>query len=208
MVQTHLYGTESQVHSIGLLGSDNTIPHGPRVDGMYASTMAAKAFYNTFFSLPLPEYPGLPFTVFVQMSQMQALLYRFNFVNDPAWDKQFIRSTLDLLVCLDQTIDLFQNVGAIYPMKSDGGDETSIFTKGAKILRHVRTCWEPYFVQSSTSSTGGIPTPSSEVVAVVGHQPAAASDPGMMIQNVMMTDHPADFNDLVWMSDVFGLWDC
>lgn len=192
-----MYSVEAKVHSISLF-ADRSIPETMRISGKYACTKAARAWFDTFFAVPPIEVPGLPFAVYVSMSHMQAVLYRLTTAEDPAWDKEILRSTADLLAIMDQTIDKLCKVGDVYSLKTDDNDGT-VFIKGARIIRNVRNSWEPALSQFLG---GSLPTPSSQAMS------CSAVDTRMIIENPLATDMPSlDLNDMAWMTDIFGPWE-
>ncbi|UKZ81366.1 hypothetical protein TrVFT333_009138 [Trichoderma virens FT-333] len=166
VIQMHLFSTETQIHSIGLFGATR-IPDTPRIDSMYAGLVAARAWYDVLFAIPLAEFIGMPFSLYVELAQIHALLYRVSTMDDPAWDKEIVRSTADLGNYLDRTIDLFTKAEALYPLRG-GSEDVSIFGKCTKVLRNVRSNWEPAIVQQPL---GGLPTPSSQVIPGTAPQP-------------------------------------
>ncbi|KAF7542206.1 hypothetical protein G7Z17_g11789 [Cylindrodendrum hubeiense] len=126
-------------------------------------------------------------------------LYRLTTSEDPAWDKDLVRNTADLLVLLDQTIDMFVKLGNIYHLKADEGEET-LYVKGAKIMRNIRTSWEP----AISRHLGGIPTPNSQGMS--NPQPIDVADATQAAFN-MPDPNAMDFGDMTWMTDVFGPWE-
>ena len=108
MLQEHILSMEVQVHSVGLFMP--SIPQTQRIESMYACLKAVRGWYDVFFSIPLDEAPGMPFSVYTHMSQIQVALYRLTTSEDPAWDKDLVRNTADILSLLDQTIDRFQAI--------------------------------------------------------------------------------------------------
>ncbi|PNP38337.1 hypothetical protein TGAMA5MH_09695 [Trichoderma gamsii] len=197
VIQLHIYSTETQIHSIGLFGGTR-IPDSPRIDSMYAGLLAARAWYDTLFLVPLTDFVGMPFSLYIELAQIHALLYRLTTIDDPAWDKEIMRSTADLSTYLDRTIDLFTKADALYPLRG-GPEDVSIFGKCTKVLRNVRSSWEPAISQN----LGGLPTPSSQVV------PGTAPQHTLLVDHSMMPDPelPPDFGDINWMTQVFGPWD-
>ncbi|EHK17182.1 uncharacterized protein TRIVIDRAFT_75774 [Trichoderma virens Gv29-8] len=198
VIQMHLFSTETQIHSIGLFGATR-IPDTPRIDSMYAGLVAARAWYDVLFAIPLAEFIGMPFSLYVELAQIHALLYRVSTMDDPAWDKEIVRSTADLGNYLDRTIDLFTKAEALYPLRG-GSEDVSIFGKCTKVLRNVRSNWEPAIVQQPL---GGLPTPSSQVI------PGTAPQPPLLVDHSMLPDQDlsADFGDINWMTQVFGPWE-
>ncbi|KAH7159860.1 hypothetical protein B0J13DRAFT_115092 [Dactylonectria estremocensis] len=197
LLKSHMLGAEVQVHSIGLFMQ--AIPAQPRIESMYACLKAARAWYDNFLSIPLNDVPGSPFSVYVQLSQIQVALYRLTTSEDPAWDKDLVRNTADLLVLLDQTIEMFVKLDKIYHLKANDGEET-IYIKGAKIMRNIRTSWEPAILRH----LGGIPTPNSQDMA--NPQPMEVAETTQPTFN-LSDANSMDFGDMTWMTDVFGPWE-
>ncbi|KPM46071.1 hypothetical protein AK830_g500 [Neonectria ditissima] len=197
VLQAHMLSTEVQVQSVGLFMQ--SIPTRQRIESMYACLKAVRSWYNIFLSIPHEEVPGSPFSVYVQLSQIQVALYRLTTTEDPAWDKDLVRNTADLLGLLDQTIDMFMKLDIAYPMKSEEGEET-LFVKGARIMRNIRTSWEPVI----SRHLGGIPTPNSQGMANPQQMEVADAVPAAFN---MPDPNTMDFGDLTWMTDVFGPWE-
>lgn len=175
------------------------IPHVQRIESMYTCLRAIRAWYDGFFAIPLEDVPGNPFAVYVQLSQIQVALYRLTTLEDPAWDKELVRNTADLLVLLDQTGDRLLDVDAHYHMRSDDPEGT-LFTKGAKIMRNIKHSWEP----ALSRHLGGLPTPSSQAVTNRSVETPTAPVPE---QTPIADPLSMDFSDMTWMTDVFGPWE-
>ncbi|KAG8425819.1 hypothetical protein J3459_009651 [Metarhizium acridum] len=201
-----LHCTESLVHSIGLF-TEQGIPEPVRINSMYSCTKHAKAFYDIFFAIPAAEVAGLPFAAYVEMSHMQANLYRLTTVEDKAWDKDILKVTADLLSLLDKTIELFYRVDEVYPIRTDDHDGT-LFTKGAKILRNLRASWEP--ILAPYLRDVALPTPKSQGQAVstaINAMDEAGTHEGLIVDGVADPSTVLDLSDMTWMSDIFGPWD-
>lgn len=199
-MQLQLYATEAEVHSVGLF-TEQEIPEATRISSMFSCTKASAAWFEWFFSVPLMEVPSLPFVVYVSMSHIQAMLYRLTTSEDPAWDKQVLRNTADLLVLLDKTIDVFCKVGEVYCLRTDDSDGT-VFLKGARILRNVRNFWEPALTQILNNN---LPTPNSQTSQPLNTMPPL--EPKMMMDTNPVLGPGFDLNDMTWMTDIFGPWD-
>lgn len=200
------HSTESLVHSIGLF-TEQGIPESIRINGMYSSAKAAKSFYDTFFAIPALEVAGLPFAAYVEMSHMQATLYRLTTVEDQAWDKDILKGTVDLLYYLDKTIELFYRVDEVYAVRTDDQDGT-LFTKGAKILRNLRLSWEP--ILGPYLRDASLPTPNSQgqvVNTAMNPMDTTPSNAGLVVDGVGDPTAGLDLSDLTWMSDIFGPWE-
>lgn len=202
-----LHSTEGLVHSIGLF-TEKGIPESIRINSMYSCARSIKTFYDVFFAIPAYEVAGLPFAAYVEMSHMQATLYRLTTVEDPAWDKDIIRSNTDLIYFLDKTIELFSRVDEVYPVRTDDHDGT-LFTKGAKILRNLRNSWEP--ILAPYLREAALPTPNSQgqVVntAINPMDASAVANAGLVVDGVGDPTAGLDLTDMTWMSDIFGPWE-
>ncbi|KAM6519451.1 hypothetical protein FALCPG4_013083 [Fusarium falciforme] len=196
VLEAHSLATEVLVNSVGLFMQ--TIPMNQRIESMYSCLKAIRAWYDVFFSIPPEDLPGAPFALYIQLSQIQVALYRLTTSEDPAWDKDLVRNTADLLVLLDQVIELFTRLDTIYPLRAMM-DEDSLFTKGAMIIRNIRSSWEPIL----SRHLGSTPSSSSQVV------PSRARMTPNPAQTFMNLPDPnlLDFGDITWMSDVFGPWE-
>lgn len=201
------YSTEGLVHSIGLF-TEKGIPESIRINSMYSCARSIKTFYDVFFGIPAYEVAGLPFAAYVEMSHMQATLYRLTTIEDAAWDKDIIRSTVDLIYFLDKTIELFARVDEVYPVRTDDHDGT-LFTKGAKILRNLRNSWEP--ILAPYLREAALPTPNSQgqVVntAINPMDASAVANAGLVVDGVGDPTAGLDLTDMTWMSDIFGPWE-
>jgi hypothetical protein len=190
---------------------------------MYSCLRAVRSWYEIWFSIPLIDIPGLPFSIYTQLSQTQVALHRLTTSDEPAWDKELLRNTADLLVILDRSAVRFEEVERVYPQEP-GEDCQTIWSKAVKILRNIKATWEPTLSQSlsaghggGSGGVGGLPTPNSHDAAgnVAGagrggapHAGQAPGGQGMVVDNTanVLAD-PVDFNDLAWMTDVFGPWE-
>lgn len=201
-----LHCTESLVHSIGLF-TEQGIPESVRINSMYSCTKHAKTFYDIFFAIPASEVAGLPFAAYVEMSHIQANLYRLTTAEDKAWDKDILKGTADLLSLLDKTIELFYRVDEVYPIRTDDHDGT-LFTKGAKILRNLRNSWEP--ILAPYLREVALPTPQSQgqvVNTAINDMDEAGTHAGLIVDGVADPTAGLDLSDMTWMSDIFGPWD-
>lgn len=194
-LQSHILGAEILVQSVGLTGRH--MPSTQRIDAMYLCLKAVRAWYDNFFTVPLEVMPGFPFSLYIQLLHAQISLYRITVSDEPGWDKDIVRNTANLLEILDRIADLFDRLQTIYTFKADVANDT-IFVKTAKVMRTMRSTWEPVLAPHLT----GMPTPNSQVMPV--QHLAETNLPGQQV----LEDHVAmDFSDINWMTDVFGPWE-
>ncbi|KAJ4120005.1 hypothetical protein NW768_010288 [Fusarium equiseti] len=197
VLQAHALATEVQINSVGLFMQD--IPVNQRIESMYSCLRAIRTWFDVFFAVPIEEVAGSPFPIYIQLSQVQIALYRLTTSEDPAWDKQLVRNTADLLVLLDQTVDFFTRLDSAYKIKVSAGEET-VFRMAAKIMRNIKNSWEP----TLSRHLGGVPSSSTNqgtVQLIPAPNPPEQQSIDMAAVNMM------DFGDVTWMSDVFGPWE-
>ncbi|KAK0386169.1 hypothetical protein NLU13_6006 [Sarocladium strictum] len=200
LVQGHLLATEIQIESVGLFAGDSNMPESQRIDGLYATVKAVRAWYDLFLGMPAQDIPGMPFTFFIHFTQTHVVLYKLTISDDPAWDKSYLRSTADPTVYFDRSIERFQQIAAVYPMNSTS-DLPSVFTKAMSMVSHLKATWEP----TLTQHLGGLPTPESQAApnTTLGMTPNITTDPTAGLGDPSTWD----FGDMGWMNDVFGPWE-
>lgn len=191
--------TELFIQVVGLF-TTNTNENPNRIESMHACVRSIRSWYDLFFSLTAADFPGLPFSFFIEMSHTQMALYRITTCDDPTWDKTMIRNTADILTILDRTADKLLLMAQTFPFKSEEAEET-MYVKGAKMMRNLRQQWEPTIMQH----TGGLPTPNSQ--GMTGG-PSSTMEPAPLDQDTgIMMDQTLDFTDTTWMADMFAPWD-
>ncbi|KJZ73035.1 hypothetical protein HIM_07607 [Hirsutella minnesotensis 3608] len=191
----HLHCLEAQIHSIGLF-TEQVIPVTMRTSSLYACTKAATAWCDALFTVTIPEISGMSFALYVGLAQILAIMYKLIVSEDPAWDKEILRSTANLSVLLGRLTDLFDRVSESYYI---GNDDGTPLNKVPRILRNASKMWEPaitYYLGPSLA------TPSSDTMNV------PPVEPKMMADNQVVPEVPAfDLGDLTWMTDIFGPWE-
>lgn len=116
-----------------------------------------------------------------------------------------MRSTADLLYLLDKTIELFYRADEVSPVRADGQDGT-LFTKGAKILRNLRNPWEPVLAPYLRDTA--LPAPNSQGHVMQAGPQALDATAGLVVGDAVTNGPVAglDLTDLTWISDIFGPW--
>lgn len=165
---------------------------------MYSCVTCIKTAYDTFFSISLTDVPGLPFYVYITVSSLRLILYRLTVAHKTSWDKEFIRSTADVIGIIDRTIMVFEKVGQIYPSQHQEV-HGNFFQNGARFMRNLRLTWLPEVERQYAS----LPTPNSQ--HNMGHAaPDVVAIPGTSID----ASQPSTdlHNDDLWIPDMLGLW--
>jgi hypothetical protein len=164
-----------------------TTPGFQRLEYMYASLHAIKAWFDVFHALPPSAYGSGSFALWAQMVRALVVLYRLSVHhddNDPARDDAraaAVRGTVDLLQTLDRICDALARLTSCL---GDGENpEENMYVRFCKLMRAIRS-W------CAVKIAPGEP----ERYDASG---AREDDGDPMLQYV-------DFNDDLWMMEFFG----
>ncbi|KAI1762953.1 putative C6 transcription factor [Hypoxylon sp. FL1150] len=105
-----------------------------RLECLWRSVNAIKSWLDIFYTLPPPTVSGCPFPLRAQLARCLVVLFRLSTLEDPAWDRQAVRGTVDLLLVLDQIatkLDIASRESG-----EQSGDE--IFAQFSKAMRTFR----------------------------------------------------------------------
>lgn len=86
-------------------------PHTPatqRVEYLYTCLQVVKAAMENFLKIPRTEYPVASFSLFVQLARYIKILVVLSTLNDPTWDTNVVRQTVDVLQFVDQVLSNIQ----------------------------------------------------------------------------------------------------
>lgn len=159
-----------------------------RTECFYACLNAIKGCLDNFFSVTDEEILGYPMPVHLHFSRCTHILYRLLLMDDPAWNRSAISSTIDLFDTLERCAERYFAVPAKMGLDTDG---TDIYTRAAEVLRNTVPLW-----QRALEDVGAIP---GAAVAATEEQSA---DP-VVGQGLATMDISVDG----WFSDVFSICD-
>ena len=106
-------------------------PGFQRIGYLYTCLNTVKLAFENFFKIPLVEYSGLSFPFFTQLARYLIVLSKLSTLNDPSWDNNLARSTVDVLQVIDQLINNIQHAKSADGEECRGGPldkSTGIFT--------------------------------------------------------------------------------
>lgn len=138
--------------------------------------MAIKSWLDIFSSLPPSSYVGWPFHLKVHGLRCLVALYKLSTYEDPAWDREAVRNTVDLLLAMDQMVDRMEQV-------NDGSDPDQDGL--APICRMLRGFRAFFAVRMGPAE-----------------DPPHSHD-GMMTDNDLLPQ-VMDFSDESWLHDMLG----
>lgn len=129
---------------------------------------------------------GISFTMFFQFCRALVNLYKLSTLDDPAWDRNMVRNTANILEILDRTHYMMRKSAEYLAVPND--PEWNVFEKGVRMVKSIKQNWEPKLREMwfpSMSSNGM----ESEFV-----------QSGPLLPDLMSM---TGFDDS-WMLDVFG----
>ncbi len=98
-----LLGTPQSGHS--------TAPSFERLECLWRSLHAVKAYMDVFDRLPPSACQGFSFVSWAQMGRCFVVLYRLSTLADPAWDRAAVRATIDLGAVLGRVAAKLEQAG-------------------------------------------------------------------------------------------------
>ena len=138
VVLVHLYSTELTVNEIALsqvpvITNDSDFKQLKRLYGCVEST---KSWFEVFFSIPPSEHIWFPFSIFSQFVHCLFTLYRLSTLNDPAWDKDGVGETANLL------LNNLEQAATTAGLDNHDKIEADVLSRTAQKFRSIRPEWE------------------------------------------------------------------
>ena len=159
VVLAHLYSTELTINEVTLSQMPVISNHlnFQRMESLYACVESVKSWFKTFFTIPPGAYIGFPFSIFSQLVRCLVTLYKLSTLDDPAWDKNGVRKTANLLLILDQVVENMEQVSVLAGLDNNDGQERDVYFRTANMLRSIRPGWEAVLVGSDASEVSALP---------------------------------------------------
>ncbi|KAL1881220.1 hypothetical protein Daus18300_001071 [Diaporthe australafricana] len=104
------------------------------VEGLWRSLTAAKSWFDVTFTLSPAAVVGQAFIFWAQAVRCTITLYRLSTLNDPAWDRQAVRNTADVVSILERF------AGFMHQVQGEAGEESQddFFHDLCRILQNMR----------------------------------------------------------------------
>ncbi|KAE9364158.1 hypothetical protein N431DRAFT_549798 [Stipitochalara longipes BDJ] len=104
----HYHTLEMRLHKVALLDQVPSSQYGTytttRLHILYSCLMATEAFFKVFFTLPDAAYITMPYVFTAQFMHATITLSKLLYFQDPAWDRQYVASVLDLPTIIETLI--------------------------------------------------------------------------------------------------------
>ncbi|GKZ35630.1 hypothetical protein AbraIFM66950_006330 [Aspergillus brasiliensis] len=130
------YYTELSIHGL-VLSKKQDVPDLQRLEGLHACLQTAKSALDSFFQLSsTDDYIGMSFPFFNYLARSILVVMTLSTMNDPIWDTNLVRSTVDVLWILDRLISEVQEAKASRGEESESAN--GFLDKSAKKLISLR----------------------------------------------------------------------
>lgn len=94
----------TELSIFGLVLSRKSPPGFQRLEYLYSCLETVKSATENFLTIPISDYPGISFPVFTQLVRYIIVLYKLSTLNDPVWDLNLVRGSIDVIQVIDQVI--------------------------------------------------------------------------------------------------------
>ncbi|GKZ33518.1 hypothetical protein AbraIFM66950_003420 [Aspergillus brasiliensis] len=124
------------------------------MEALLASLNAAKGAVDIMFNFNPTDYLYFPFFLWRQFRTVILTLIRLASLEDPAWDVNLVRRTVDITSILDQTAQNLSNV----QMSGDGGvDELeNVVAKSLAWVNRMRSCLLAVYQSTDREASPGL----------------------------------------------------
>ncbi|KAL7653215.1 hypothetical protein ACMYSQ_007938 [Aspergillus niger] len=111
---------------------------------------AAKRAVDIMFNFKPTDYIYFPFFLWRQFRTVILTLIRLASLEDPAWDVNMVRRTVDITSILDRTAE---NLSNVQPTSDEGDDHENVVAKSLAWVNRMRTCLLAVYGQSTDAQT-------------------------------------------------------
>ena len=179
-------------------------PNLDRIRNLGAAVEAVAAFRDFWVKLAASDYMAMSFECFSYLSFAMAALYGLSTLRDePGWDRDAVRSRVNVLDMVEHLVRTMGNVPCAVGMVLDG-QTTDMYARFASILMRVREDWAAE-MGAGGADVGGFgghapPTADAAAAAPTAPFPTEGLDLDMSGMGIGIWN-----ND--WFRDVFLPWD-
>ncbi|KAI8961511.1 hypothetical protein F5Y11DRAFT_326039 [Daldinia sp. FL1419] len=219
VVNSHLYAAELSIADMSLWNVNawlSTHPHRPtgvsssgtggidlgKMDAYYASLQASKAALENFLGFELSDYPAISFTVTLHFGRAAQTLYRLMVVEDPDWDRNIVKNSIDMMAALEQAASNFIQVSTAYnPENGDDLDSMDYYSRAGLALRSTIPAW------SSTIEQINLGVHVNSAVPEGAGAGAGTATPYQVQAQVLPELTSLEWLDDPWLSDMLRSWE-
>ncbi|KAK3361646.1 hypothetical protein B0T24DRAFT_642079 [Lasiosphaeria ovina] len=153
VVQFKLLNTDLDISEVGIWqeSRQGVVPDAERLTLLADCLRTARIFFDYFFTIEPAEYRGFGFCIYTQVSHFISSVYRLSMIDDPDWDRDMVRSTIDIIDVMDHVAAQFERVAADAGILNDRPDGGNLWTYTARATETIRASWEPIFRPKTSS---------------------------------------------------------
>ncbi|PWY74395.1 C6 transcription factor [Aspergillus heteromorphus CBS 117.55] len=111
--------------------SSRTMAGCEPLESLWRSLHAVKSWLDVFYTIPPAAYVGFPFFIWFQLVRCLVILKHLSTFDDPAWDCQAVRNTVDMLTLLEWMAEKAELASREAEERSDD----DVFRRVGKMLR-------------------------------------------------------------------------
>ena len=167
-----------------LTSNSDNIPH-KKITTFLHALYTIKAWLDKFFNIPQSAYPDVTFSMFSQFIHCIVSLFRLSTIDDPNWDRDAVKQTVDLVQVIERFAANVEKVRDARNLVIDN-DEEDMFTKSTVLMRRLAAAW------------------SAEIAAVGVRQNPEQAVPEIELPPELMD---LDMLDGEWLTEMFLSWD-
>jgi len=157
---------------------------------------AARAWFDIFFGLEPATYAMFGFSIWAQFSHLVVSVYRLTLLNEPWWDKDMVRRTIDLSQVLDEMLDRVESRPHPAGLEDVGDNREAMFYL-VKGIKTIKTAWGPLLAPKPTGNA----TTSTESFDVGGSNGTRATAPELVPGLMDDLDGWTDMFTMAWVHD-------
>ncbi|KAI2467935.1 hypothetical protein F4781DRAFT_400299 [Annulohypoxylon bovei var. microspora] len=223
IILSHLYAAEIAIADMSLWNVNPWLTvHPPRpdpvtrsgggidvgkLDAYYSSLEASKASLENFLSFAPGEYMCLSMPLTLHFGRATQTVYRLMVVDDPEWDRNIVKNSIDLMSMMERTANRFLQVPQICGIEMSEDPETmDYYTKAANALRATIPSWMATLDQlgcgSGAATAGGAGTPAAGMGPIPG-----AEQPQYPPGSVVPEFTSMEWLDDPWLTDMLRTWE-
>lgn len=154
-----------------------------RIAMLSRCVQAARAWFDVFFGLEPATYVMFGFAMWAQLTHLVISLYRLTLLNEPWWDKDMVRGTIDLSQVLDEILvragGRSQSAGS-----EEVGDSSEAMFYLVKSVKTIKAAWGPLLAPKPTekaaASAEGFDMGESDGIRATTPEPV----PGLIIDDM------------------------
>ncbi|KAI9703448.1 MAG: hypothetical protein M1820_005921 [Bogoriella megaspora] len=176
----HSLHVEIKIHELALF-KDNESDFR-RMENLLICFRAVRSFLDIILSMTGQGFLYFPFTMFSQTGHCLIALFKLTMFDDPMWDREYVRNTIDALATLDRVIEMLRQTAALVGEYEDDNPETNFFSKACRLMMQMRAGWAIKLEATSTV----LPNP--------------------LHAEETIPDLFADFTNDKWLTDMLATW--